>query len=430
MSDRAYDLIVCGAGSAGAALAGMVAARGLSVRVLERHPLDRAGASWINDVPGWMFDTAGIARSSGEELHASAALTLIAGFDLDAPRVRAQPRDLLGVDMRGLVARLQDVAMRAGAELRGGEHVRAIDESEREITVTTSTGSHRARFCVDASGLAGVEALGKLHGSKRDLCAAAQEVRQVRDASAADAFFDRYGARESDVLVFTGIAGGYSIVNVRRHGDRVFLLTGSIPADGHPAGKSLLDRFAGEHAWIGERVFGGSRAIPLAYPRPIVARGRIAALGDAASQVFSAHGSGVGAGLVAARMLADAIVRGDLGEYQHAWQRRWGLLFASHDLLRRLSQSLTPDDLRAMIGDGILGTRALEATLAQRFPPLDASMVRAGRALARRPALARKIAGLGARVGVLGALYARHPRAAAKQFAWADRVHRAMASFA
>jgi hypothetical protein len=80
-----------------------------------------------------------------------------------------------------------------------------------------------------------------------------------------------------------------------------------------------------------------------------------------------------------------------------------------------------------MIGEGVLGPRALEAALAQRFPPLDASMLRASRALARRPALARKMAMLGARVARLAILYAAHPRDPRRQAAWADRVHRAMA---
>ncbi len=426
MRDRSYDLIVCGAGSAGAALATMAQKDGRRVLVLERRMLDRAGAAWVNDVPGWMFDEAGIERPSGSELHASAAITLVAGFDDDAPRVSARPEDFMGVDMRGLVGRLQESAMRAGAVLLGGEHVRSLDHREDEVIVSTGTARYRAPFFVDASGLAGAEALGKLHGTPRDLCAAAQEVHRIRDARAADAFFERYAAREGDVTVFTGIAGGYSIINVRRHEDRVFVLTGSIPADGHPSGKALLDRFVDERSWIGERVFGGARVIPLSYARPIVARGRMAALGDAASQVFSAHGSGTGAGLVAARMLADALRTGDLAGYQHAWQKRWGLLFATHDLFRRLSQSLEPDELRALISEGILSERALDAALAQRFPPLDASMLRAGRALSRRPALARRFASMGARVVRLAALYARHPSDPARQSAWAERVHAAM----
>jgi flavin-dependent dehydrogenase len=373
-----------------------------------------------------MFDEAHVPRSSGE-LHASTAVTLVAGFDRKAPRVTARPSDFLAVDMRALVATLQESAMRSGAELRGGEHVRGITEDEGDVVVTTSRGAHRARFLVDASGLAGIEALGPLHGSPRDVCAAAQEVRRIRDARAADAFFDEQGASDSDVIAFTGVAGGYSVVNVRRHEDRVFLLTGSIPADGHPSGKALLDRFARDQAFVGERVFGGARAIPLAYARPLLVRGRLAALGDAASQVFSAHGSGTGAGLVAARMLADAIAAGDLAHYQHAWQRRWGLLFAAHDLFRRLSQSLAPGDLEAMIGEGVLSPGAVEAALSQRFPPLDVSMLRASRALLRRPAIGRKMAALALRIGRLTALYAAHPRDPSRQAAWAERVHRAMA---
>ena len=56
--------------------------------------------------------------------------------------------------------------------------------------------------------------------------------------------------------------------------------------------------------------FGGQRAIPLGRPHDTLASDRVALVGDAARQVFSAHGSGIGAGMVAARMLVDAIVRG------------------------------------------------------------------------------------------------------------------------
>jgi flavin-dependent dehydrogenase len=404
----------------------MAAARGLRVLVLERRTLDRGGAAWVNDVPGWMFDEAGIARPEGQELHTSGKLTMIAGYEPDAPRVSAAPKDFLGVDMRGLVSRLQEAAMRAGAELKGGEQVRSLAHGADEVVVTTTSGTYSARHLVDASGLAGIEAMGKPHGTPTDVCTAAQEVRRIRDVRAADAFFARYGARDGDVTVFAGVAGGYSIVNVRRHEDLVFLLTGTIPADGHPSGKALLDEFVRERSWIGERLFGGARAIPLSYARPIVARGRIAAIGDAAGQVFSAHGSGTGAGLVAASMVADALGRGSLGEYQHAWQKKYGLLFATHDLFRRLTQSLSPSELAVMFAEKIVGANTLEAALAQRFPPLDASMLGAGRALSRHPALARRFARLGARVARLGALYARPPKDPERQDAWAARIHDVM----
>jgi flavin-dependent dehydrogenase len=427
MSERALDLVVVGAGSAGAALAALAAERGLRTLVLERKTLDRAGASWINDVPGWMFDEAGVARPSGDELHTSHSLTMIAGFDADAPRLRAEPKDFLGVDMRKLVARLEERAMRAGADLRGGAHVSAIEEDGEAMRVHSSLGTHRARFVVDASGLAGIDALGPLHGRANDVCTAAQEVREVRDAEGARAFLSRYRATEGDVLVFTGVAGGYSIINVRLHGDTVFLLTGSIPAEGHPSGKALLDRFVANEPWIGERIFGGARAIPLSYPRPIVARGNVASLGDAASQVFSAHGSGTGAGLVAARMLADALALGRPGDYQHRYQRRYGLLLATHDLFRRFTQRLDADDVRVLIREGILSPKTIEATLAQRFPRPELAWMTHGRTLAKHPRIGRGLASLAARTGRLAAIYAAHPADAGRQAAWAERVAAAMA---
>ena len=44
------DLLVVGAGTAGAALAGAAASRGLSVLAVDRGPLELAGASWVNGV--------------------------------------------------------------------------------------------------------------------------------------------------------------------------------------------------------------------------------------------------------------------------------------------------------------------------------------------------------------------------------------------
>ncbi|MEZ4247728.1 MAG: FAD-dependent oxidoreductase [Polyangiales bacterium] len=423
-----YDLIVAGAGSAGAALAWMAASRGLRVLVLDRRPLERAGATWINDVPGWMFDEAGVARPSGDERHESATTHFFAGEAKpgDVPMRKVRPKEFLGVDMRALVARLQNAARDAGAELVGEEAVRAVAPSGHEVRVTTGSTTYVARHFVDASGLAGVDALGPHHATPRDTCVASQEVRHVRDLDAARAYFDERGAKDGDVLLYAGVAGGYSILNVRRHGDRVFLLSGTIPADGHPSGRHVVDDFVRRHDFLGEREFGGARAIPLVYPRPIVARGRVAALGDAAGQVFSAHGSGVGTGLVAARMLDDALTTGDLRHYQRAFQRRFGLQLATQDLFRRFTQDLSLEETSAMLGEGVLSDAFLMRVLAQRAPRPDLGLLRGARVLARRPALARRLGRVAGQVAQVAALYVRMPDEPRSQDRWAARVHRAM----
>ena len=163
-------------------------------------------------------------------------------------------------------------------------------------------------------------------------------------------FLREWRARDGETVCFTGVAGGYSIVNVRVHGHEVSLLTGSIPANGVPSGLKLLEDFAARHDWIGGAVFGGARALPLRRPWEVIGRGAVALVGDAAGQMFSAHGSGIAMELLAARGLADALADGSgCWGYNVAFQRRYGGRLAASDLFRRLSASLGPDDVRALI---------------------------------------------------------------------------------
>lgn len=388
------DVVVVGAGSAGAAAAAFCAARGMRVLVLESGSLDGAGARWVNTVPGWCFDRAGLGRpdgASGELRGGAAPFHLVAGWG--PSRVRCAGADVVSVDMRALVAHLQRLAADAGAELR--EHVRV--HGLRGGLLETSDGPVAADVFVDASGLHGARLLGPADAT--DLCCAVQHVRELRDRAGAAEFLVRHGAREGETLCFTGVAGPYSVVNVRVEDDTVHLLCGSLASTGQPAGVVLLERFVREQPWVGERVFGGGRVIPIGRPRPCLYRGRAVAIGDAALQVHAAHGSGVGAGLVGARMLAEALSAGEgLAGYNTRWQRAHGGLFAAADVFARMTRTLDGDDVHALITSGVLTPCLVKATLEQRdalpawneLPTLLRGAARARRVIARLlPALMR-----------------------------------------
>jgi flavin-dependent dehydrogenase len=361
----ALDVAIAGAGSAGAALAAMAARAGMRVACVDRRPLDRAGARWVNGVPRWMFEEAGLHSPRGDELAgAGHAFHLVAGWGPD--RVVVRGHDVLDVDMRSLVARLQRDATDAGADLRGGVTVHAIEAG----ALATSAGTLRARFIVDASGLAGARLLGQQHIAPGDLCAAAMEVREVRDAAGARAFLDAQRAAPGDTVCFSAVAGGYSIVSARVDGDRVSLLTGSLSGLGHPSGAKLLASFAEKHTWIGARVFGGARAIPLRAPG-VLASGNVALIGDAACQVFATHGSGVGVGLVAARILATSLARGEGPEgYAAAFDRRFRAVLRASDVFRRLSQRLSARQVAWLMRRGWMDESRVRAGLEQRVPSL------------------------------------------------------------
>lgn len=420
MSTRT-DVIVVGAGSSGAAVSALLAERGFRVTCVERRRLDEAGARWVNGVPRAAFHEAGIALPGPGESDGSPAPF---HFVATTGRALVPEHDVIDVDMRRLVARLQARALAAGARMLEGVTVHGRDGAH----LATSAGAMSARWFVDASGLAGARLLAQPRVAPHHLCAAAQEVREVTDRTAATAFFARHQVAPGEVLGLIGVAGGYSVLNLRLHhgGATMGILTGSIPSLGFPSGKAMLADVVAREPWIGPRVFGGSGAIPLRRAHDRLADDRVALLGDAGCQVFPAHGSGVGAGLVAARLLADTLAGGGtLRDYEVTWQRRHGGLFAFFDVFRRWNQTVDAETLGRLLGLGLVDAAALRAGIDQMLPqPSLPDLVTKLRALVRAPSLAGSVATTVARSAAVRTLYAAYPRRAERVPAWSRRVDR------
>jgi flavin-dependent dehydrogenase len=416
------DVAVVGAGTAGSTTAAVCASRGLRVVVLEARDLSHAGARWVNAVPDWCFREAGLAEPSGAELAGRGGrFHLVAGWGPE--RVSVDAIGVASVDMRELGARLHREAEAAGAELRGRVRVRAVHDAadgDRAV-VETDRGVLEARWVVDASGLAGLQR--RVPGE--DLCAAAQRVCAIADRRGADAFLAAHHLHDGDTISFTGVAGGYSVVNVRIDGDEVHLLAGGIPSDGEASGGWLLARFVAENRWIGEERFGGARAIPLARPPERLWRGPLVRVGDAASQVFAAHGSGVGAGLIAGRMLGEALSGEGPAAYNRAWQRRWGGSIASSVVLSRAARKLGSDGVAALVRSGALSPDVIAASLQQRDPGLLETL-QAGIGGFWAPSAMAAMAPALARGAMVKALYSRFPDDEGAIDAWAWRVRRLM----
>ncbi len=419
------DVVVVGAGTAGAATARFVAQAGLSVLCVERGALAEAGARWINGVALSAFDAAGLSRPTGDEARGHGhAFHFVAGRG--PARVVIDDHEVADVDMGLFVGRVQAAAREAGAVLEGGVEVHGVSGH----VVDTSRGRVTTAWVVDASGHGGARLARVPPVDRRDLCVAAQQVRHVRDRGAAEAFFAAHGVPTGDTLCFTALDGGYSILNVRLAHDRLFVLTGSIPAEGHAGGQAIADTFAAEQSWVGDIERAGARAIPLRRPFDRLAHGPVALVGDAGCQVFSAHGSGIAAGLAAARLFAEALAADEgAAGYEHRWHTRYGGLYATYDLFRRFSQSLAPRDIAALIEAGVLEPIGALAALEMRVPlvpPHVAARQAAG--LLRVPRLGARVAAMLARAASAHAVYAAHPTDPARLRLWSHAVARATAT--
>ncbi len=425
-----FDVVVFGAGTAGSATAWHLARRGLSVAFTDTRAFDAAGARWVNGVPPWMFDEARIPRPAQPELRgADHAFTLLG---VSGERYLAlDPSPVWSVDMRALVTRLQRGAFDAGAT--GFDRARLVDlelDGERPVRATIDHGDARvaleAPLFVDATGMRGAlrRRVPKLIRdcpavAPHDICSAAQAVHRVGDPEAAERFLESYQARAGDVLSRLGVSGGYSIGNVCVDGDEVELLTGAIAERSYRAGTAILRALTEEHRWIGRPIFGGAGAIPLRRPYDRLVATGAALVGNAACQVFPAHGSGIGIGMVAARVLAESVADagdpgaiGALWRYQSSFLRRYGGLLAAYDIFRRMSQALHGREVETLLASGLVNAAGYRAALDQRLPTVGATDVRdvlkGGRTT---PSLVSKIAPALARMGPAAALYRAYPRA-------------------
>jgi menaquinone-9 beta-reductase len=254
-----------------------------------------------------------------------------------------------------------------------------------------------------------------------DVCTAIQQVREVTDAGGARTFLARHGVGPGDVLSFMGVRGGYSslMVRVEPEGGHVEVLAGV--ADGGASGRTgagILRHFLAAERWIGRVVSGGSGRIPIRRPYDRLAVEGIALVGDAGCQVFPQHGSGVGAGLVAARLLADAVQgRDDPGgvaatwAYQAAFHRERGGVHAAYDVLRRATQRLDGDDLAALMAGGVVDAVTTRAALDQRLPALaPAQVARTAWRAARMPRRSLGLVAAAARMPLVARLYAGYPQ--------------------
>lgn len=433
MMDRIerWDVVIVGAGTAGSVAAMHLARANKRVLVLEARPLDDSGARWVNAIPDWMYDESGVATPT-ERPELRARVTRHVMLDPSwNHRVILDGSPVLFVDMRHMVERLQREAREAGALLRDAEPVREVLTDGARVTgVRTSRGEIQARLVIDASGITGVvrnrvAALRERcpQPKREDVCSAAQEVRRIRDVAAARAWLEARGS-VGDALGVVGLEGGFStrLVQVDLEREEVEILTGAI-ADPHRAsGQELVEQFVREHDWVGERMFGGAGAIPLRRPYETLGVEGAALVGDAACQVFPAHGSGVGAGMIAARMLAEEFVREPeraTQRYERAFHRTLGARLAAYDVFRRLSQQLSADEVATLISSGLFTEQNFSAGLAQKMPSLDAStMTKLARAAVRAPKLAAKLLPTALRMQAVHALYARRPSVAVLSRPW------------
>lgn len=447
MSGRTWrvDVVVVGGGTAGANAAYQFAERGRSVVVLEGRSANVAGAQWHNGVLPWQFEAAGLEPPVPPERadHGAGVTHVFAPDGTHGVTVRNSP--IVRADMALLGNRLRALAAGAGAEMVDRvstaevdvDHtgrIRAVDVTRQPLrnAEPASTMRVEADLFIDASGRRGVlrrnaPALTRwcpqVQGD--ELCSASDHQLRIDDPDGAKRFLERYDASPGESITVVGPEGGWSTraITVSDDLDQAAVLVGCLADGRYSTGPRMLDATRAELPWLGESLSGGTGVIPLRRPYARITAPGLALVGDAACQVFPAHGSGIGLGLIAGRLLADAASgAADCGDeatlwaYQRTFQHEYGGLLAAFDAFRRMSTALGSAGVARMVSAGLLSEDMIRAGLDQRWQAPDAADLPATVAkLARVPGVAAKMLPMLARGQLLRGMGARHPEQADEQ---------------
>ncbi|ABP50397.1 MULTISPECIES: digeranylgeranylglycerophospholipid reductase [Pyrobaculum] len=366
MSER-FDVVVAGAGTAGAYAAYLLAKAGFRVALLESKSGDQIGVKTCGDGLGLHH----VERMSKNLTpNPKVFQNKIEGVELFSPDERTR----LVVRGEGYVLDrfawgkwLVEEAVRAGASLfEGYTATGPIVENGAVVgvkAVDRKTGSAKeflAKVVADATGSAAVVRT-KLAGwliseplHPEDVSHAYREIVYVEEPVENPQYIKIY-------LDQTVSPGGYwwifprsaTMLNV---GLGIWGILKQNPRTSYE--KAILPRFK-----VRGKYHIGGGFIPTRRPLKSLVGNGIVALGDAAAAVNPIHGGGIGQALLTAelssRVIAKAFERGDfsesaLWEYNVLYMREWGYRQAQLDVLRLMLQTLDNDDLNFGLSRRIL----------------------------------------------------------------------------
>jgi flavin-dependent dehydrogenase len=440
---RRVDAVVVGAGTAGANAAYQLARRGLATVLLERRAARAGGAQWHNGVLDWQFVQAGLDPPAPPERATAGGVAHLFGPD-GTRAVTVHDSPIVRADMGRLGTRLRDLAADAGVEIVDEVGALAVDVvGGRLAAVEARSLRFEAPLFVDASGRRGTlrrrsPVLRRWCPEVRgdELCTAADHHLRIDDPDGAKRFLERHDAEPGDSVTVVGLAGGFSTraITVSADLDEASILVGCLANGRYGTGPSMLTQARADEPWLGSSISGGAGVIPLRRPYARITAPGLALVGDAASQVFPGHGSGIGMGLMAGSRLADTVAdAADLGDeqvlwrYQAAFQHEHGGLLAAFDAFRRMSTALGGPGVARMVRAGLLTEDMTRGGLDQRWQtPPPAGIPAMVARLASVPGVAARMLPMLARGQLLRAEGARHPDEADEQALarWDARVER------
>ena len=375
MSEQ-YDVLVAGAGCAGALASERIARKGFRVLLLDRRRPEDLGHESRDMVEDEALSRAGLDAEAITQGSSRVKSLEVISPDT-ATTVRLSEIPFRVVDRRLLAGALLARAREAGVQVLSQCIVEGVLLDRGRVTgVTTDRGSYSGRLTIGSSGLdrvvcrdlpSGMGLPRRLRTS--DFISVYRETRNVSH-EAGD------GLEPGSYRYHVGLYGGYSWTYTSGDGT-LDIGTGVQDVPGNPDPREIVLGYVRSHTEVGEKVISreGGR-IPTRRPLSTMVTNGMIVVGDAACQAAPVIARGVGGALVGAMLAAEtalpALEADDVGvaalwPYNHSYMMDRGAHMAALDCLRLLMQRMTEKEFSWGMSKGVVDGTEISSALTGRF---------------------------------------------------------------
>ena len=376
MADDKYDVVVVGAGCAGALASQRIASKGYRVLLIDRRREEEFGHESHDLVEEDALDLARVrlSEAAGDD-SGPGALDVISPDT--ATHVRVSGTSFRIVDRKAFMDQLVEGAREAGVEILSQCIANGAEIEKGFVTgVSTDRGSFNCRLTVSASGLDRVLCMNLPTGMglprrlrTSDFISIYRETRDLSGESL------ETPSREP-LEYHVGRYGGYSWIYTGQN-DSIDIGTGVQDLPDAPDPREIVLGYVRSNPGVGERVISreGGR-VPARRPLSSMVTNGMVVVGDAACQATPVIARGVGGGLVGAALAADAAVRAlaaddvsvaALWKYNYDYMVVRGAHLAALDCLRVLMQRMPEKEFSWSMAKGVIDEPEIASALTGKF---------------------------------------------------------------
>ena len=353
-----FDVIIIGAGSAGAVASKRIAEKGYKVALLDSKEKGQIGNKVCGDAIGHHhFEELNIEPpKKGVDLD-----MLVDGVEIFSPNQKV--KFTVGGDYMGYIInryafgqRLLKEALDAGAKLFDQHQFIKLKKSnlyevETRNKRNNTTQSFMAPLIIDASGNAGVVRRQVSYFMEEDpvlpeeIEVCYREIRQLDSGDLDNPSYLKIYLNSSQV------PGGY-IWHFPEGNGKINVGLGIQMKEGHANPKKLFNQYISPLFENSKIIHGGGGMVPTRRPIWSLIHEGVVLIGDAACTVNPIHGGGIGSGMQSAVHAANAIIKyfetedlNALWQYNIDYSNGYGQKQAQLDIFRLLLQRLEDEDL-------------------------------------------------------------------------------------